>query len=185
MLCRDPACQDAGYAGLIAAFEGEAFFAGVYFHGWTSDPTAGGPSDMSYTPRGKPAEKTVSAWFANRNDRSDGTAGARPLPSIADELTALTKDHVVRHRSDAAAIVPADRRTAGVPPPPPKDYLNGFVFGMGEWSHPDTTLDDAKRSLADTADVGANAVEFTPWGSHFIIFCPSLCPSHHFSPSRA
>jgi hypothetical protein len=33
---------------------------------------------------------------------------------------------------------------------------------MGEWSHPDTTLDDAKRSLAETADVGANAVEFTP-----------------------
>ena len=50
------------------------------------------------------------------------------------------------------------------PPPPPKDYLNGFVFGMGEWSHPDTTLDDAKRSLAETADVGANAVEFTPYG---------------------
>ena len=101
-------------AGLIAAFEGEAFFAGVYFYGWTSDPTAGGPSDMTYTPRGKPAEKTVFAWFAARNGRPDGAAGARLLPSIADELTALTKEHVKRSRSDAAAVA-ANDRTVVVP----------------------------------------------------------------------
>jgi len=46
-------------------------------------------------------------------------------------------------------------------PTPPK-RLNGYVFGWGEWTHPNTTVEEAMRSLDSLATTGANSVEFTP-----------------------
>ena len=54
--------QRRAYAAFVAAWRGEAALAGVVFWDWTRP---GGPGDGSYTPRGKPAEKIVRAYFAS------------------------------------------------------------------------------------------------------------------------
>ena len=63
MLCRDPDCQYNAFEGFATALAPHTpvAVAGLYWYGWSADPTAGGPSDMSYTPYGKAAENIVRA----------------------------------------------------------------------------------------------------------------------------
>lgn len=185
MLCRDPQCQASAYQGFAAAAAAlpESVLAGVYWFGWTSDPTAGGPSDMGYTPFGKPAESVIRALTPPLGPRAHGNSSGRladwihpartahsaaevhsrgpsdSLRRLADELDARTAAHATTGRAQAQAARAAGRRRAG-PPAPPR--LNGFVFGWGEWTHPNTTVAEAKRSLDSLATTGANSVEFTP-----------------------
>jgi hypothetical protein len=49
------------YAAFIRAWDGVESFRGVYFYEWGGD--GGGSSDTSYTPKGKPAEDLIRAWF--------------------------------------------------------------------------------------------------------------------------
>ena len=53
--------QRRGYAAFVDAWKDEPRLAGVFFWEWTG---AGGPGDGSYTPRGKPAEKVLRAFYA-------------------------------------------------------------------------------------------------------------------------
>jgi hypothetical protein len=55
--------QRACYEALVSALEGESWIAGVCFWKWFSSPSAGGPQDASYTPKGKPAEAVMRAAF--------------------------------------------------------------------------------------------------------------------------
>jgi hypothetical protein len=49
------------YAAFVAAWRDEPHLAGVFFWQWYG---AGGPTDGSYTMRGKPAETVLKAWYA-------------------------------------------------------------------------------------------------------------------------
>ncbi len=51
------------YAAFRAAWDGVAGLDAVFFWSWQG---AGGPRDRGYTPRGKPAEQLVRAWFQAR-----------------------------------------------------------------------------------------------------------------------
>jgi hypothetical protein len=51
------------YAAFVSAWRDEPRLAGVFFWQWYGD---GGPSDGSYTPRGKPAEKVLKEWYSQR-----------------------------------------------------------------------------------------------------------------------
>ncbi|HEX9639516.1 MAG TPA: hypothetical protein VGB99_18435 [Acidobacteriota bacterium] len=54
--------QRLGYQAFLAAWAEADFLAGVFFYDWWG---AGGPSDTSYTPRGKPAMELLRCWFAD------------------------------------------------------------------------------------------------------------------------
>ncbi len=61
------------YAAFIRAWDGRPQLRGVYFYEWGGD--GGGPEDTSYTPRGKPAEALIRAWYAH---------GEVPPPAAAE-----------------------------------------------------------------------------------------------------
>lgn len=48
------------FAALVAAWDGQADLAGLFVWNWWGE---GGPRDRDYTPRGKPAEAVLRAWF--------------------------------------------------------------------------------------------------------------------------
>jgi hypothetical protein len=56
----DPSAQARCYQAFIEAWTGDPALAGVYFYIWWGE---GGPADTGYTPRGKPAERLIAAWF--------------------------------------------------------------------------------------------------------------------------
>jgi hypothetical protein len=56
----DLEAQRRAYQALRDAWEGEPWLAGVFIWEWTG---AGGSSDRGYTPRGKPAEAILRAWY--------------------------------------------------------------------------------------------------------------------------
>jgi hypothetical protein len=49
------------FAALAAAWDGQPQLAGILVWNWWGE---GGPGDRDYTPRGKPAERLLRAWFA-------------------------------------------------------------------------------------------------------------------------
>ncbi|MEP0846140.1 MAG: hypothetical protein HRF50_04870 [Phycisphaerae bacterium] len=51
------------YEGFIRAWDGVPELGGVIWWEWTPDD--GGPNDFGYTPRNKPAEHVLRAWFAD------------------------------------------------------------------------------------------------------------------------
>lgn len=51
------------YEGFIRAWDGVPELGGVVWWEWTPDD--GGPGDFGYTPRNKPAEQVLRAWFAD------------------------------------------------------------------------------------------------------------------------
>jgi len=53
--------QARAYRAFARAWSGEATLQGAYFWNWFG---FGGPEDRNYTPRGKPAEDVLRAWFA-------------------------------------------------------------------------------------------------------------------------
>ena len=52
--------QRRAFQAFIEAWEGEPRLAGAYIYNWWGD---GGPGDRCYTPRGKPAERLLRAWY--------------------------------------------------------------------------------------------------------------------------
>jgi hypothetical protein len=52
--------QERAYRAFVEAWQGAPRLAGVFFWNWWG---AGGPNDADYTPRGKPAEKVLRAWY--------------------------------------------------------------------------------------------------------------------------
>ena len=54
--------QDLGYQAFILAWQDQPWLAGTYFYMWWDDPADGG---RGYTPRGKPAARTLSRWYTS------------------------------------------------------------------------------------------------------------------------
>jgi len=67
----DPAPQEQRkcFEAFFQAWKGETMLAGVYFYLWSGN---GGPQDRDYTPRGKPAQDVIQAWYAGGGER-DGS----------------------------------------------------------------------------------------------------------------
>jgi hypothetical protein len=55
-----PEEQRKCFEAFFRAWKGERMLAGVYFYLWWGE---GGPRDMNYTPRGKPAQDVIAAWY--------------------------------------------------------------------------------------------------------------------------
>jgi hypothetical protein len=59
----DVAEQSRAYRAFIEAWAGDPALSGVFVWNWVGD---GGPDDPGYTPRGKPAERLLRAWFSGK-----------------------------------------------------------------------------------------------------------------------
>lgn len=73
----NPEAQANALAAVLQAFQGQPWFAGVFFWNWLPNPYAGGPGDTDYTPQNKPAEQVLARFFGERfyglTDFEDGT----------------------------------------------------------------------------------------------------------------
>jgi hypothetical protein len=61
--------QQRAYEALFSALHDRCWLRGTYIWDWPADPTAGGPGDGGYTPRGKPAEATIRRWYSQPGPR--------------------------------------------------------------------------------------------------------------------
>ena len=59
------------YEAFVRAWKSERMLAGVYFYLWWGN---GGPDDRDYTPRGKPAQAVIEAWY-REGDSAAGLPG--------------------------------------------------------------------------------------------------------------
>ena len=71
----DPTEQRNCYIAALHSLLGKPWFAGWFWHEWTTDPNQGGTGDLSYTPKGKPAQEVLRRWFA-----SIGTQKSAEMP---------------------------------------------------------------------------------------------------------
>lgn len=71
----DLAEQALCFQAFIKAWDGEASLAGAYIYEWWG---TGGPEDHQYTPRGKPAEKVLRAWFRRIRSKTETRPASKP-----------------------------------------------------------------------------------------------------------
>ena len=57
------AVQRRALEGAFRALGGRRWFRGIYIWEWSANPRSGGRGDTGHTPQGKPAEKSIRAWF--------------------------------------------------------------------------------------------------------------------------
>lgn len=61
----DVSAQASYYGDVLNALAAQPWFQGTYWWLWSTDPTAGGLNDTSYTPQGKPALGVLNAFYKN------------------------------------------------------------------------------------------------------------------------
>jgi hypothetical protein len=61
--------QRAAFRGAFRALTGRRWLRGFYIWDWSANPNAGGPGETGHTPQGKPAERTIKAWFERARRR--------------------------------------------------------------------------------------------------------------------
>ena len=62
-LCASEVAQALAYQGMFARLYAEPWFGGFYLWLWRADPTAGGPTDDSFTPKGKLTAQVIKKWW--------------------------------------------------------------------------------------------------------------------------
>ena len=134
--CYDEVCQASLAQAALTAFGTKQFFGGALWSYWSTDPTQGGISDSSRSPRGKTTEGVLRRFFGADSPE------VPPVSALAEEY------------ADAVSVASEGARGG----PAPAGARNGYVFGTGEWSAANLTLADAKRSLDSMVAAGANAV---------------------------
>jgi hypothetical protein len=72
--------QANDYDALMGYWDHYAYFAGVYWWDWQSNPNAGGSGDVSYTPQNKPAQQIMQKWFTNAVPPSNPPPNNTPPP---------------------------------------------------------------------------------------------------------
>jgi hypothetical protein len=55
------------YEALFRFWNNQPWMNGIYMWNWNSD-SSGGPGNTDYTPQGKPAQQTITSWWANGNN---------------------------------------------------------------------------------------------------------------------
>lgn len=74
--------QAAGYEATLRAFSGQPWLSGMFWWNWPSHGRGGGPQDISYTPRGKPAAEILHTWYTRIAAAEQAAERApRTLPS--------------------------------------------------------------------------------------------------------
>ena len=58
--------QAVAYQAVQETFDGLAWFAGLFWWSWGTDPYEGGPCDDGFSPHDKPAEAVVRTWYGAR-----------------------------------------------------------------------------------------------------------------------
>lgn len=124
--CYDDACQASLASAALSAFSSQPFFAGALWSYWSTDPTQGGRSDSSRSPRGKMTEGVLRKWFGAESLDVPPIDVTRALPAAASESTG------------------AGGTRSG---PAPAGARNGYVFGTGEWSATNLSLAEAQQSI--------------------------------------
>lgn len=64
--CATPAAQALAYAGFLQSYYAQPWFDGVLFWTWRVDPTSGGPSDVGFSPAGKPTASLLRSFWGSR-----------------------------------------------------------------------------------------------------------------------
>lgn len=150
--CYDMECQANYYDAFLTYFHDPlraAFFAGSFASGWKNDPTEGGTSDSSFTPRGKSAEAVLRRHF-----------GVNASYPPVDPFLVAPLETEIESKEGGRALARRVREAVAGPSAPP--VRNGFVFGSGEWSYPGVQIDseDAFKSIDNAVAIGTNALEF-------------------------
>jgi hypothetical protein len=66
----DPGLQANLYDAMFTFWTRKPYVAGVQLWDWSSDPQAGGPGDLDYTPKGKQAYAVLTEWFGRLENSS-------------------------------------------------------------------------------------------------------------------
>ncbi len=53
------------YTALFSFWQNQSYFKGIQLWDWSSDPNAGWPGNIDYTPQHKPAQDVMTQWFSN------------------------------------------------------------------------------------------------------------------------
>ncbi|MCL6480409.1 MAG: hypothetical protein K6U02_01660 [Firmicutes bacterium] len=73
--------QAAGYEATLRAFTARPWLSGMFWWNWPSHGRGGGPQDLSYTPRGKPAAEVLRTWYTRLAATAPGEEPAPRTPS--------------------------------------------------------------------------------------------------------
>ena len=161
--CYDDACQASLAEAALAAFSGQPFFGGALWSYWSTDPSQGGRSDSSRSPRGKVAEGVLRKWFG---------ADSISVPPIDVSSALPTPEEALNGAAGDEQVAPA-----------PAGSRNGYVFGTGEWSATNLTLAEAKQSMDMAVEAGVNALEFmVTWYALDGVSSTSFYPAPASSP---
>ena len=147
-LCYDVDCQAMAYEAFFQAVSTRSWYIGSFWWLWRNDNSQGGPSDNSFTPRGKPAFKVLRKYFSSSTART-----AVPIKT-SDVLPESGKEK--RDLSNSSVKLPMVQRG---------DMQRGMVFGAGQWSAPNITLDSTEAFLSMSscvASTGINTLQFVP-----------------------
>jgi len=66
----NPQAQANCYHAVFRAFWGRPWFAGLFFWNWQTNPAAGGPGDLGYTPQNKPAQEILRKFCGGEENPS-------------------------------------------------------------------------------------------------------------------
>ena len=117
------------------------WFQGVYFWLWKADAWHGGPSDASFTPHGKQAERVFRQFATN--------SSAPYTPRMTQNVT-----------YDAASVGPADPDARAAA----KGKINGVMLGANAYSVPTAPYgsDMSLQAIAAIRRTGASHVALFP-----------------------
>eukprot|EP01052_Picozoa_sp_SAG31_P007533 SAG31_NODE_359_length_17032_cov_11.017894_17_plen_634_part_00 len=119
-MCVDMDCQAVAYDGLLKVVTTKTWFqaGGIFFRGWSADPTAGGTSDPHYTPWAKPSEAVLRKWYRG-NDVVGGTVGppsdGTPRAPVRSSTLQLARE---LQDTNAARIAMVRKSVKASAPPP-------------------------------------------------------------------
>ena len=149
--CYDEACQASLADAALTAFSKAPFLSGVLWSYWSADPTQGGRSDSSRSPRGKTAEGTLRKYFGAASLAVPAVSATLPEDGTGDTGSSGAGGRgTISSNPDRRMTINAAK--AGM--------RNGYVFGTGEWSAANVTLTEAQLSIDNAVAAGANALEF-------------------------
>lgn len=81
--------QRRAFAAFVSAWSSVAELAGVFVWDWYGD---GGPGDRGYTPRGKPAQRVIEAWFSRGPDPQSLVESPRTRATEGDARKAASSE---------------------------------------------------------------------------------------------
>jgi hypothetical protein len=84
----DDSLQANAYQALFQYWQNYSFMKGMMLWDWSSDPNAGGPGDIGYTPQNKPAEQVMTQFFTSNSTASPTTPPASETYSGSSSASA-------------------------------------------------------------------------------------------------